>query len=92
MSEFFAITAAAAARIIFAIHGIAAIWRVALVYKQNKYWFQAITYEIKKQFVLFSVCIKIILSILALDFLVSQQNSLLHYMLIMAMNGNCNER
>ncbi|UJR25308.1 hypothetical protein I4U23_006659 [Adineta vaga] len=43
MSEFVAITAAAAARIIFAIHGIAAIWRVALVYKQNKYWFQAIT-------------------------------------------------
>ena len=43
MSEFLAITAAAAARIIFAIHGIAAIWRVALVYKQNKYWFQAIT-------------------------------------------------
>ncbi|CAF0729972.1 unnamed protein product [Adineta steineri] len=43
MSEFLAVTAAAAARIIFAIHGIAAIWRVALVYKQNKYWFQAIT-------------------------------------------------
>ncbi len=43
MSEFLAITAAAAARIVFAIHGIAAIWRVALVYKQNKYWFQAIT-------------------------------------------------
>ncbi|CAM4767258.1 unnamed protein product [Rotaria magnacalcarata] len=43
MSEFVAITAAAAARIIFAIHGIAAIWRVALVYKENKYWFQAIT-------------------------------------------------
>ncbi|CAF4521321.1 unnamed protein product [Rotaria sp. Silwood1] len=43
MSEFVAITAAAAARILFAIHGIAAIWRVALVYKQNKYWFQAIT-------------------------------------------------
>ncbi|CAF1262974.1 unnamed protein product [Rotaria sordida] len=43
MSELVAITAAAAARILFAIHGIAAIWRVALVYKQNKYWFQAIT-------------------------------------------------
>ncbi|CAF1171307.1 unnamed protein product [Adineta ricciae] len=43
MSEFLAVTAAAAARIIFAVHGIAAIWRVALVYKQNKYWFQAIT-------------------------------------------------
>ncbi|CAF0933657.1 unnamed protein product [Rotaria sordida] len=43
MSEFLAVTAAAAARILFAIHGIAAIWRVALVYKQNKYWFQAIT-------------------------------------------------
>ncbi|CAF0774485.1 unnamed protein product [Didymodactylos carnosus] len=43
MSEFFAVTAAAAARILFAIHGIAAIWRVALVYRKNKYWFQAIT-------------------------------------------------
>ncbi|CAF3375309.1 unnamed protein product [Rotaria socialis] len=43
MSQFLPVTAAAAARILFAIHGIAAIWRVALVYKQNKYWFQAIT-------------------------------------------------